>query len=164
MQDKIVDYKDNLCCLMFISFITFICYSFLFILPIYEIYFGASYKRELYCNTNIMMLDTWLILKGCFDIIFILLTTTVVIASDKSLVFCLFAPIIYLVQFFNFAMLVLGTVIVLRDCSSIEPSSFLKISLYVILGLGYLSLFNRSYIHSYQNDKKKKRNTPMFDV
>ena len=163
MQDKIVDYKDNLYCLTFISFITFICYSFLFILPVYEIYLGASYKRELYCNTNIMMLDTWLILKGCFDIIFILLTTTVVIASDKSLVFCLFAPIIYLVQFFNFAMLVLGTVIVLRDCSAIE-SSFLKISLYVILGLGYLSLFNRTYIHSYQNDKKKKRNTPMLDV
>ena len=160
MQDK----KGNLCCLTFISFITFICYSFLFILPVYEIYLGASYKRELYCNTNIMMLDTWLILKGCFDIIFILLTTTVVIASDKSLVFCLFAPIIYLVQFFNFAMLVLGTVIVLRDCSSIEPSSFLKISLYVILGLGYLSLFNRSYINSYKIDKKRKRNTPMLDV
>ena len=163
MQDKIVDYKGNLCCLTFISFIAFICYSFLFILPAYEIYLGVSYKQELYCNTNIMMLNLWLILKGCFDILFIVLTTIVVLATDKSLIYCLFAPIIYLVQFFNFVLLVLGTVIVLRDCTTME-SSFLKISLYVILVLGYLSLFNRSYINSYQNDKKKKRNTPMFDV
>ena len=160
MQNEI----GNLCCLTFISFSAFICYSFLFILPVYEIYLGASYKKELYCNTNIMMLDTWLILKGCFDILFIVLSTIVVLATDKSLIYCLFAPIIYLVQFFNFVMLILGTVIVLRDCNSIEPSSFLKISLYVILGLGYLSLFNRGYINSYQNDKEKRKNTPMIDV
>jgi hypothetical protein len=88
----------------------------------------------------------------------------VVLASDKSLIFCLFGPIIYLVQFFNFVMLVLGTIIVLRDCSTIEPSSFLKISLYVILGLGYLSLCNRNHVNSYEKHKEKKKNTPMFVV
>jgi hypothetical protein len=131
---------------------------------VYEIYLGASYKRELYCNTNIMTLDTWLILKGCFDILFIILSTIVVLATDKSLIYCLFAPIIYSVQFFNFIMLIFGTVIVLRDCSSIESSSFLKISLYVILGLGYLSLCNKNHVNSYQTDKKKRKNTPMIDV
>lgn len=157
MEDKIVDYKEHICCLTFISFIFFICYSFLFILPVYEIYLGVSYKDELYCNTNIMLLDTWLIIKGCFDIIFIILSTIMILAFDKSLIYCLFSPIIYLIKFFNFSMLIIGTIILLKDCSSIE-SSFLKISMYIILALGYLSLFNRSYVNTYKDKKETRSN------
>jgi len=143
-------------------FVSLILSSCLIILPITEIYFGISYKEEIICDSSIIPIYEWLIIKGILNIIFIILSIIVVISTDKSLLYCICMPIVILYQFFNFIWVVIGTVIFFRDCPSLEPVSINTLMYFSII-IGYFSVLNNNFISSYKKEKYTE-SRPMLNV
>jgi hypothetical protein len=60
-------------------------------------------------------------------------------------------------------MVVLGTIVVLRDCTGIE-SDFIKVSLYIILILEYLLVVLNMHYKFYIKEKEKRKITPILSI
>jgi hypothetical protein len=60
-------------------------------------------------------------------------------------------------------MIVLGSIIILRDCAGIE-SLFIKVSLYIILILEYLLVILNMHYKFYIKEKEKRKITPVLNI
>ena len=127
------------CCVMF----TCSCFILLILLslPIVEIVFGIQYYENLECQSQINIpIYLWLIIKGSFTILTIILVGCLYTINNKSMLFVLTNPCLYFLQLFNLVWLILGSIIFWRDCSNLKPES-VNILLYVSLISGYISIF-----------------------
>lgn len=156
-------YEKYPCYMSFYEFIFFTCYITMILLPIYEIYIGICYNSEELCYNYIMPLNEWLFVKSAFDISFIVFLHIMLIPTNKYVIYYFLDFVIILFQIFNFAMLVVGSVIILRDCIEIE-SIFIKISLYLILILEYIFVAANMHYNLYMKQKNKRKTTPILSI
>lgn len=109
-------------------------------LPVTEIAMGAHYKDDVICDTSVVPIPAWLIVKGSVSIFFIALLGIAAAASDnKGLVLLTEIPM-YVIAMFSLAWLIVGSVAFWRDCKDLEPKS-VNTLMWCSLIIGYVSLF-----------------------
>lgn len=135
---------------------------YLICIPVLDIYFGYAFQDEIICETNLISINKWLIIKGIFNINYIIISTIFVCSDLKSCIYCLCLPIITISQIFNLSWVIIGGVVFFRDCPSLEP---IKINtyMYFTLIMGFINLFNNNFIYFYKKQKYTENN-PMLDV
>lgn len=156
-------YEKYPCYMTLYELIFFIFYSITIILPIYEIYIGICYDSEKSCNNYILPLNDWLFIKSAFDLSFIIFINIMLLPTNKYIIYYFLDFVLVLFQIFNFLMVVLGTIIILRDCINIE-SFFIKISLYIILILEYTFVVANMHYNLYMKQKEKRKITPILSI
>ena len=141
-------------------------FSFFFLtIPLLEIYFGLVYKDLIICETNIIPIYQWLIIKGTINIINVLLFITIFLSYYKSLTYCLIIPIVFLIKFFNLFWVIIGLIIFIRDCPLIKPKE-INIFMYISLIIGIINIFNITFLNYHEKNyhEKKNKNIPILDV
>lgn len=162
IEDKNVYYNfEKYIC--YLTFYEFICYSCMIILPIYEIYIGISYNSDESCDNYILPLNDWLFFKSAIDLSFVVFLNIMLLPTNKYIIYYFLDIVIILFQIFNFLMLVLGTLIIIRDCSNIN-SLFIRISLYTILVLEYMFVVANMHYNLYKKEKEKRKITPILSI
>lgn len=152
------------CCLLFCC--SSILLTIILSLPIVEIVFGIQYYNQIECISDINIpLDIWLIVRGSSTILTLILFICVMYFISRnnltSFLGILLSPLFYVLQFFNFIWLILGSIIFWRYCSNVEPES-VNILLYVSLIFGYISILVS--ILNGNNNKSSTSSTNRFNI
>ena len=156
-------YEKYPCYMTLYDFIFFISYNTMIVLPIYEIYIGICYNSEESCHKYILPLNDWLFVKSTLDLSFLIFLHIMLLPTNKYIIYYFLDIVLILFQIFNFLMVVLGTIVVLRDCTGIE-SDFIKVSLYIILILEYLLVVLNMHYKFYIKEKEKRKITPILSI
>jgi len=131
LQPRIINDQEKMVNYLLISSI---CICFVFY-PAFEILMGTTYKNNVDCESTIgIRITDWLIMKGVFTILNLFSVSLYLFSSKKSVTYCIIFPINILFNIFNFAWVIVGTVILYRDCIDFTPSdlnSFTKTSIYI---------------------------------
>jgi hypothetical protein len=151
-----------ICSYSFLTLLSFIIICFVLCIPILDIYFGFVFQDEIICQTNLIPINKWLIIKGIFNINYIIISIIFVCSDFKSCMYCLCLPIITVAQIFNFSWLIVGGIVFFRDCPCLVPVE-INTYMYFSIIIGIISLFNSNYISSYKKEKHTEKK-PMLDV
>jgi hypothetical protein len=150
------------CSYSFVTLLSFIIICFVLSIPILDIYFGYIFQDEIICETNLIPINKWLIIKGIFNLNFIIISTIFVCSDFKSCMYCLCLPIIIICQIFNFSWLIVGGIVFFRDCPNVVPIE-VNTYMYFTLIMGVIGLTNNNFITSYKKEKHTEKK-PMLDV
>ena len=125
-------------------------------LPISELIMGSIYKNQIDCVTEIVNIDTWLIVKGSiglFVVVFLSILVVAVATEEEYLLRLSVTSTIpfYLSCLFSLAWLIVGSVIFWRDCIDLSPRS-VNTMMWCSLIIGYVLI----YIQWTTSNKKKK--------
>lgn len=150
------------CSYSLLTLLSFIIISFILCIPILDIYFGYAFRDIIICETNLIPINKWLIIKGIYTINYIIVSIIFVCSDFKSCMYCLCLPIITISQMFNLSWMIVGGIIFFRDCPSLVPVE-INTYMYFTLIMGIISLFNSNYISSYKKEKYTEKK-PMLDV
>jgi hypothetical protein len=133
---------------------------FLLPLAITEISFGNMYDTSETCDSFIELSD-WLIIKGVITLVFAIvaiplyMSGTVMMVKDKDscageCCACGGFVLMWLVCAFQFAWLIVGSVVFWRDCHDVEPKR-VNTLMWCSLIIGYVSL----YLQLQQSNQKE---------
>ena len=148
------------CSYSLLTLLSFIILFFVFCIPVLDIYFGYAFQNEIICETNLIPIYKWLIIKGICSINYIIIAGIFILSDVKSCMYCLCLPIIYIYQMFNLSWIIIGGIIFFRDCPYLEPIE-INTYIYFTLIMGFITLFNN--IQSYKKEKYTETR-PMLDV
>jgi hypothetical protein len=150
-----------ICSYSCLTLLSFIIICFVFCIPVLDIYFGYVFQNEIICQTNLINISKWLIIKGVFNINYVIISIVFVCSDFKSCMYCLCLPIITLSQIFNLSWIIIGGIIFFRDCPCLQPIE-INTYMYFTLLMGFISLFNSNI--SFYKKEKRAENKPMLDV
>ncbi len=121
-------------------------------LPVTEIVMGAKYKDDVVCDTSIVPIPAWLIVKGSVSLLYISLLgiTMTAAATELTGLGVLSAIPMIVLGVFQLAWLIVGSVTFWRDCRDLDPES-VNTLMWCSLIIGYVMLF----IHWIASNKKK---------
>ena len=133
-------------------FVTFI--ALYYTLPIVQLAYGNHYKDsvEATCNSTIAVsIPTWLIVEGSVGIGFVtsLIIFMLSAFSESAAMFLMLVPII-LIGLFQFAWLIVGSVLFWRDCYHVMPDSLNQL-MWASLIIGYISILVSSRVNTDKN-------------
>jgi hypothetical protein len=108
-------------------------------LHVTEIVIGAKYKDDVICDTNVIAIPTWLIVKGLASILYVSLFCIAFVAGveESTDLLNIVAIPIMIVGSFEFIWLIIGSVIFWRDCNDLEPQS-VNTMMWCSLIIGYV--------------------------
>jgi len=104
--------------------IVFTTFGLIFSLPIIEIYYGFSYENQIICNTSLNIeIPLWLIVKGSVKLLSIIFIIIYHLSSPKSISGSISSFIFSLTQIFLLVWVIIGGIILWRDCPYFQPAS-----------------------------------------
>lgn len=135
--------KEDDCCLRcWLSTSFILLYMCLFLLPGSEIFMGFYFANDITCTTTLFIsLSNWLVIKGFVSIFSIICTIPIVFSGKNSLCNSFFMFVLYIVNVFTVAWLIVGSIIFWRDCINTAPY-VLNVYMWVSLILGYIVVVN----------------------
>lgn len=146
MSKQVSTQNNSNCYLYCCSGVSILCLTvFLFALPVTELTLSLIYRDDIICNSDIQVtIFEWLVLKSSINIILLLIFFILSIFDNKdnylySFIFFTY----YLFGVFNFAWLIVGSIIFWRDCYNLEPYS-INILMWVSLIMGYINIYINS--------------------
>jgi hypothetical protein len=130
---------------LFIYCTSIFCSIFLVLIsiayPSLEIYIGTVYKDEIVCESPIFVsIGNWLIIKGCVYIVTLGLVGLFLYSNSKSVCNAMINNIMFIVNIFSIAWLIIGSILFFRDCNTLTPTIVQNI-MYISLIFGYISIF-----------------------
>ena len=129
--------------------------------PILEIILGFIYKDKLVCLENSTInIGIWLIVKGFFTFIEILMISLFFLSNKNTLCKNLTKIIIGIIIILNFPILFTGSIMFWKNCIYLKPLE-INIFIWVTIIFSYIGLIYSIFIIF--NNKKEQR-IPLLDV
>jgi hypothetical protein len=131
-----------------IGFTFFACllvFSIFAALPVTEIVMGAIHRNDITCETDIVDISTWLIVKGATGLFVVVFLVVAILAASTENEFFSCLAVSFVTPFvfacmFSFAWLIVGSVVFWRDCSHLEPRP-VNTLMWCSLIIGYVSIY-----------------------
>lgn len=124
-------------------------------LPVTEIVMGTIYKDDVVCETDVVDIPVWLIVKGAtglFVVVFLVMAILASVTRNDCFVglIATFTIPFFLSCIFSLAWLIIGSVVFWRDCIHLTPTS-VNTLMWCSLIIGYVSI----YLQWVTSNKKK---------
>lgn len=118
-----------------------LCMTPFLALPIIELYTGLKYNNYVICDSNMgISIPTWLIVKSTIGLCLVLsIQFHKYLVVKKAPFYCVVSLIYWLCGLFNIIWVILGSIIVFRDCPELKPE-FVNTFIKVDIILGFISM------------------------
>ena len=133
---------DEYICNCVIGFATVLLLAMYLALPVVDILMGIKFRDDVVCDSSIISIPVWLIVKGSISLFLISLHIIryvgIITKKFKKLVVVTVILIITM-AFFLLVWLIVGSITFWRDCKDLNPES-VNTLMWCTLIIGYISL------------------------
>lgn len=138
---KYSEYFNNCSNVFFAAIIALIIIGAIFTLPIVIFIMANKYKNDLYCDSIISPYD-WLIIEGVVVLMSSVMSILLIFSLNENTSNILKSLIIVsiFISAFNFAWLIVGSIMFWRDCLTAFPKP-ISILLWIILMISWVQIY-----------------------